>query len=100
MKIALDADVETYLWDQCNRISLWDAEICLQRETSFGTYFSIFPFGGTVEDVSIKGAKYPLSDYQMSPYESRTVSNEFAEDTVRITFGNGYVILMETRDLK
>jgi thiamine pyrophosphokinase len=100
LKIALDAGVETYLWDSCNRISLWNTEICLKRETSFGTYFSIFPFGGTVEKVFIKGAKYPLSDYQMTPYESRTVSNEFSDDIVQITFENGYVILMETRDRK
>jgi len=100
LKIALDTGVEAYLWDECNRISLWKKEICLEKTKSFGTYFSIFPLGGEVDDLNIEGAKYPLSHYRMLPYESRTVSNEFSDDLVKITFGNGHVILMETRDLE
>ena len=98
LKIALDAGVETYIQDTCNRISLWEKEIRLEKVKSFGKYFSIFPFGGTVESVSIEGAKYPLSNYRMTSFESRTVSNEIKDDVVKITFPDGYVILMETRD--
>lgn len=99
LKIALDAGVETYLWDSCNRISLWDKKITLKKELAFGNYFSIFPFGGEVSDVTIEGAVYPLKDYCMTPYESRTVSNEMKDDVVKITFTKGYVILMETQDV-
>jgi thiamine pyrophosphokinase len=99
LKIALDAGVETYLWDDCNRISLWDKDIYLEKRSAFGKYFSIFPFGGEVCDVTIEGAKYPLKDYRMTPYESRTVSNEMQDAIVKITFSKGYVILMETQDV-
>lgn len=98
LKIALGCGVKAYLVDACNRISLWDKEIALTKDKSFGTYFSIFPFGGMVEDVSIIGAKYPLSHYRLTPYESRCVSNELQEQEVKITFSSGIVILMETRD--
>ena len=50
--------------------------------------------------MSIEGAKYPLHDHQLTPYDSLCVSNQFAEEEVKITFGSGIVILMETRDKK
>ena len=98
LKIPHDAGVKAYLVDECNRISLWDKKIRLCKAESFGKYFSLFPFGGEVEDVSIEGAKYPLSHYRMSPYESRCVSNEYKDEEVKITFPQGLIILMETRD--
>lgn len=98
LKIPYDAGVKAYIVDECNRISLWGEEIRLSKTEHFGKYFSLFPFGGEVEDVSIKGAKYPLSHYRMSPYESRCVSNEYKDEEVVITFPKGLIVLMETRD--
>lgn len=98
LKIALDAGVEAYIVDECNRISLWEKEICLKKSDEFGRYFSLFPFGGVVEDVSIEGAKYSLSHYRVSPDESRCVSNEMQDEEVKITFPEGILVLMETRD--
>lgn len=98
LKIPYDAGVKAYLVDECNRISLWGGEIRLCKTDCFGRYFSLFPFGGEVEEISIEGAKYPLSHYRMSPYESRCVSNEYKDEEVRITFPKGLIVLMETRD--
>ena len=98
LKIALDAGVKAYILDANNRISLRKEEIVLEKQNRFGKYFSIFPLGGNVEDVSIKGAKYPLEHYQLCPYDSRCVSNEFLEENVIISFSEGIIILMETKD--
>lgn len=98
LKIAFDYGIKAYLLDEYNRISLWDKEIHLRWAERFGKYFSLFSFGGEVEDVSIEGAKYPLSHYRMSPYESRCVSNEYQDEEVVITFPKGLIVLMETRD--
>ena len=98
LKIALDAGVKAYIVDNYNRISLGERKIYLEKEKSFGKYFSIFPLGGIVEDVSIMGAKYPLEHYRLCPYDSRCVSNEFSGDKVKISFSDGIIILMETRD--
>lgn len=98
LKIAVDADVEAYLMDSHNRIRILKEGIELQKEDSFGTYFSVFPLGGTVYGFHIKGAKYPLVDHTLTPYDSLCVSNEFKEEKVTISFPKGYVILMETRD--
>lgn len=98
LKIAHDVGVKAYLLDAYNRISLAEKEVCLSRNGSFGDYFSVFPFGGIVEDISIEGAKYPLSHYRLCPNSSMCVSNEIQEEEVKITFPDGMIILMETRD--
>ncbi len=98
LKIAHDHDVKAYIIDAHNRISLMEKHVCLKREEAYGRYFSIFPLGGSVENLSIRGAKYPLEGYTVSPYDSRCVSNEWEEEIVEIHFADGIVILMETRD--
>ena len=72
----------------------------LKKEEAYGPDFSVFPLGGEVEDFNITGAKYPLSHHMLTPFDSLCVSNQFEEDEVKITFGSGIVILMETRDKK
>lgn len=98
LKIAHDSGVQTYLIDAYNRISLAEKEVILCERDRFGDYFSLFPFGGIVEDISIEGAKYPLSHYRLCPNSSMCVSNEMMENDVKITFPTGMIILMETRD--
>lgn len=98
LKIALDHGVQAWILDETNKISLHEREIVLSEKERFGTYFSLFPLGEAVPDLSIEGAKYPLSHYRMSTYESRCVSNELIGRDVRITFPEGIVVLMETRD--
>ena len=97
LKIAHDAGVRAFIVDSHNRISLRENNIFLKKQKSFGKYFSIFPFGGIVQDVTITGAKYPLEHYRLCPYDSRCVSNEIMDD-VKIEFPEGMIIVMETRD--
>lgn len=101
LKIALDAGAEAEILDAYNRVRLINHSITLEKANAFGPYFSVFPLGGTVEYFSIKGAKYPLTDHALTPYDSLCVSNEYAQEQVEITFpglpGN-VVVLMETRD--
>lgn len=98
LKIAHDAGMKAYILDANNRISLVEKEVSLTKENAYGTYFSVFPLGGNVLDFNIEGAKYPLHNHVLSPYGSLCVSNEILEKEVRITFPEGIVILMETRD--
>lgn len=84
--------------DSHNRIRLLTGETHLRREASCGKYFSLFPLGGEVRGLSVAGAKYPLSDHTLLPYDSLCVSNEIEGEEAVITFGSGMVILMETRD--
>lgn len=98
LKIAHDQGIKAYLQDTNNRISLAEKEVKLCKEDSSWDYFSVFPFGGVVDDISIEGAKYPLSHCRLCPNSSMCVSNEMQENEVKIAFPTGTIILMETRD--
>lgn len=97
LKIALDAGVEAYMVDECNRIRLLKGAISLRKEDAFGDYFSVFPLGGNVEHFSISGAKYPLYEHTLCSFDSLCVSNEIEGET-HITFPEGNVILIESRN--
>ena len=98
LKFALDAGVKAYILDKYNRISLVNGDATLLRDKAYGPYFSVFPLGGSISDFNIKGAKYPLSHHTLQPYDSLCVSNQFLEENVEISFPEGTIILMETRD--
>lgn len=98
LKIAQDAGVRCYLLDLNNRISLIGPSVILKKQEGYGKYFSLFSLGSVVENLSIKGAAYELDHYRLLPYDSRCVSNEYKEEIVHISYTEGNLILMETRD--
>lgn len=98
LKFALNAGVKAYILDKHNRISLIEKEIVLAKKDAYGPYFSVFPLGGQICGFNIRGAKYPLENHVLSPYDSLCVSNQYLEEKVEISFPEGTVILMETRD--
>ena len=98
LKIAANANVKAYLLDSHNRISLLEKSSSFGKKEAFGPYFSLFPLGGRVEGLTIRGAKYSLTNHTLEPYDSLSVSNQFAEEEVLIEFYKGTIILMETRD--
>ena len=98
LQIALQAGADARIVDSHNQIRLLDSDITLKKSEAFGPYFSLFPLEMPVDELSIRGAKYPLQNHLLKPSDSLCVSNEFAEDEVTISFVYGKVILMETRD--
>lgn len=98
LQIALQAGADARIVDSHNQIWLLDSDITLKKSEAFGPYFSLFPLEMPVDELSIRGAKYPLQNHFLKPSDSLCVSNEFAEDEVTISFVYGKVILMETRD--
>ena len=97
LKIAHDAGVKAYIVDKYNKISLIEKELRLKKEDAFGDYFSVFPLGGEVKNLTIEGAFYPLHDHTLMPYDSLCVSNQIVGE-VRITFPKGCVVFIESRD--
>ena len=64
-----------------------------------GLYVSIFPYMGPVTGVTMEGFKYPLTDATIEGFNTLTVSNEVVADEGKIWLeGEGYLIIMETRD--
>lgn len=98
LMIGYKAGVQISIMDSHNLIRLIDGETHLKKEEAFGTYFSVFPMNGVVKNFNITGAKYPLTNHVLEPYNSLCVSNQIKEEEVVISFPKGIVILMETKD--
>lgn len=98
LMIPFKAGVEAVILDSQNKIRLIGGETHLKKEEAYGKYFSVFPLGQEVHEFSITGAKYPLHEHTLTPYDSLCVSNQIAEDEAVIDFTTGIVILMETKD--
>ena len=98
LTIPFKAGVDAVILDPQNRIRRIGGETHLKKEEAFGDYFSVFPLGEVVYGFNIRGAKYPLTEHTLTPYDSLCVSNQIEGDEVVIDFVSGIVILMETRD--
>ena len=98
LKAPLDANVEVVILDSKNKIRLLNGDFTLRKSESFGSYFSLFPLGGMIQNLSLEGAKYPLKNERLTPWNSRFISNEIIDEELKISFDDGIVILMETKD--
>ncbi len=98
LAIPFKVGVDAKILDKQNCVSLIGGKTVLKKATAYGPYFSVFPLGQDVLGLSIKGAKYPLRNHSLTPYDSLCVSNEIEEEEVVIDFLSGTVILMQTRD--
>lgn len=95
---ALKAGVQAFLMDANNRIRLIDRPMVLKKNEQFGTYVSLFAFGGTVKDLTLEGFYYPLNHYRMEAGDPVGVSNELAEETGKIIFSEGSLLVFESKD--
>lgn len=84
--------------DENNRIYLIEHEAILEKSKMYGKYFSVFPLDRCIEKFSIIGAKYPLHNHRLCPYDSLCVSNQAKDEQVKITFSEGIVILIEAKE--
>lgn len=98
MAIPAAAGIRCSMEDAHNRITILTGDVTMTREEIFGKYLSFFPLGGTIEDLSLSGVKYPLSHHRMTPFNSLGVSNEATENTVRIEFQKGMLVMVQTCD--
>jgi len=98
LTLALKAGASGIILDSKNKIRLLDREFVLKRSEHFGCYFSLFPLGAPIENLSLQGAKYPLKKERLTPWNSRCISNEIVGEELRIIFDHGIVVLMETKD--
>ncbi len=98
LAIPFKSGIDARILDKQNSIRLIGGRTVLRKDEMYGPYFSVFPLGGEVFRFNIKGAKYPLKNHVLTPYDSLCVSNQIADGEVVIDFAGGTVILMETKD--
>lgn len=98
--LPMEKGIKCRLLDSHNRIRLIRDRCVIRKAEQYGTYFSLIPFTTDVYGVTLKGAKYPLTDYHFTALGTGSlgVSNEIAEEQVEISIKSGILILVESKD--
>ncbi len=98
--MAMERDCECIMLDSCNRIRMLNQGMTIRREEQYGDYISLFPFTPAVKGLTLRGFKYPLEKYELQCYHSLGVSNEISEEKAEISFEEGILLMVESKDKK
>lgn len=100
MYLALEKGADCVMLDTHNRVRLIRGDFTLSRKEQYGDYFSLIPFTTDVTGVTLRGVKYPLTDYHFTVLGSASlgVSNEISGEEAKIHMESGVLILIESRD--
>lgn len=90
--------IKAEILDSVNRIRLIEDRFKIDVSELYGGYFSVFSLGGSVEGLTIIGAKYPLENHTLRPYDSLSVSNQCVNEQLTIAYQSGLLILMEIKE--
>ena len=96
--IGLEEQVAMELLDEHNRIRMIQDALTLEKETQYGKYVSLIPYGGDVQKITLRGFKYLLSDYTMGGFNSLGISNEIVDNRAEIRFRSGILLVIESKD--
>ncbi len=98
LKILLKAGIKGFILDTKNKITMIDRHYKVCRKDLFGKYISCIPFSDKVSGVTISGFVYDLEDATIIKEYTIGISNELREEEGHIKVGEGYLLIMETKD--
>lgn len=89
-----------YMIDARNKIYLLNDGKTFERNHTWGTYVSFVPLTECVHGITLTGFQYPLNqkDITIGKEAGLCISNQLAMDTGRITFTDGILICIESKD--
>ena len=96
--IGLEEQIKISLVDEHNRIRMINQPLMIRKAEQYGKYVSLIPFSEKVSGVTLRGLKYPLTDYTMGGFNSLGISNEIVSDEATISFSSGELIVIESKD--
>lgn len=92
----LKKSIKVNVIDDNNFIFLTDKPITLKG--SIGDIISFHAYCDEVENFTIRGAKYDLTNFNLKLGDSITTSNEFLDEDITITFDSGIIMVFYTND--
>lgn len=92
----LKDNINIQIIDEHNRMFIVDKSSVIKKEE--GSYVSFHALSEVVKNFTIRGGKYDLTDYNMKLLEPRAICNEFLDGDINITFSEGIILIMYTRD--
>lgn len=96
LKKCLLQNIKSSIKDDNNTILITNDNIIIKGEK--GSYFSLQPYCSVVNCLSIEGSKYELYNYNLFLGDSLTISNEFKDNNVKISFSSGILLVMICKD--
>lgn len=84
--------VPAIIRDECNTIMICDKSLTIKGVK--GQTFSLQAYYNNLYNLTITGAKYPLKDFYLKVGDPITISNEFLDNEVTITFSKGIVLII------
>lgn len=96
--IGFEEQISMELLDEHNRIRMIQKPLTLEKDAQYGKYVSLIPFGGDVQGITLRGFKYPLSDYTMGGFNSLGISNEIVDEKAVIELTGGSLLVIESHD--
>lgn len=92
----LNNNIEAYIKDDNNVITLINKPCKFSGNK--GDIISFQAYSDVVKHLTIKGAKYPLNNYDLGLGESLTISNEFNGNDVEVLFDKGRLLVILAKD--
>lgn len=85
--------------DSNNCMYLYDKPFKLKKEQLvYRNYLSLIALENGVSELTIKGMKYDTDRLYLEPLSSRGVSNEMMGEEAEIVFGDGILLVIESKD--
>ena len=92
----INLGIKAYIRDDNNTIWLTDKSVDISGKAS--EYFSLLAYGSDVDNLTIQGSKYNLYNFTLRLGSSLTISNEFIENKVNISFTSGILMITKSFD--
>ncbi len=98
LALAESKGAKACILDANNRIRVHSTSFRIRRDEQWGKYVSLFAIGGDVHGLTLRGFKYEVEDFTLGSLGSRAVSNEITADEAEVSFADGMVVVIESRD--
>ena len=97
LKLAIDKGINIKIINETNEITLINNSIKIYKDQNY-KYISLIPLTTTVENITLKGFKYPLTKRTLYIGDSLGISNEQLQQEGEIQLEKGILILIRSKD--
>ena len=99
LKYALEQSVLMKIIDNHNCIYAYNHSFFLERKRMvYHKYLSLMSMDGEVKNLTVHGLKYEVENVTLPVLSDWGVSNELLEEKAEITFSDGILLVIESRD--
>lgn len=92
----LEKGILVIIEDEYNKVFLTKENIKIKGEK--GQIVSFKAYSGLVKNLTIKGAKYELNNYNLNIEDGITTSNEFIGEEIELYFDSGILMILYSKD--